>query len=66
MDFLASPAIPFSGFYDTNPDKFGQVNNFVALAENYGNITGHRTYPAEPCRLGPGFSYGATRSARPG
>jgi hypothetical protein len=66
MDFLASPAIPFSGFYDTNPDKFGQVNNFVMLAKNYGNMTAHRSISAAPCRLDPRFAFGTTRSARPG
>ena len=27
------------GFYDLNPAKFGQVNNLVTLASNYGNYT---------------------------
>jgi hypothetical protein len=27
------------GLYDINPDKFGQVNNVVTLASNYGNAS---------------------------
>ncbi len=27
------------GLYDVNPDKFGQVNNVVTLASNYGNAS---------------------------
>ncbi|HWW84048.1 MAG TPA: carboxypeptidase regulatory-like domain-containing protein [Vicinamibacterales bacterium] len=27
------------GFYDINPNKFGQANNFVTYAKNYGNQT---------------------------
>jgi Carboxypeptidase regulatory-like domain len=27
------------GFYDVNPDKFGQVQNFVTFAKNYGHMS---------------------------
>lgn len=27
------------GFYDVNPDKFGQVNNLITFAKNYGKQT---------------------------
>jgi hypothetical protein len=30
---------PICGLYDVNPAKFGQVDNFVTLASNYGNQT---------------------------
>ncbi|HKB09156.1 MAG TPA: hypothetical protein VKD69_00835, partial [Vicinamibacterales bacterium] len=39
----ADPKLPggggnqICGFYDINPDKFGQVNNFVTYAKNYGD-----------------------------
>jgi len=34
---LPNPGSQLCGFYDVNPDKFGQVNNFVTLASNYGD-----------------------------
>ena len=38
------PRLPNSGqqlgpFYDVNPDKFGQVNNLITFAKNYGTKT---------------------------
>jgi hypothetical protein len=29
------------GLYDVNPSLFGQTNNFISLADNYGNQTQH-------------------------
>ena len=30
-----------SGLYDVNPTLFGQTNNYITLADNYGNQTSH-------------------------
>ena len=30
-----------SGLYDVDPSKFGQTNNFITLAKNYGNQYEH-------------------------
>ena len=34
-------AYSVSGLFDTNPNRFGQVNNFVTLSDNYGTQTEH-------------------------
>jgi hypothetical protein len=43
----ADPRLPggggnvISGLYDVNPTLFGQTNNFITLADNYGSQTSH-------------------------
>jgi hypothetical protein len=36
---LPNAGQPLGPFYDINPNKFGQVNNFVTFARNYGTVT---------------------------